>query len=575
MLFKFGVSQLFERVTVQENIPLNTVIFDLRPVLERHFTGALSSSPPSSSSSLSSSSSSSSSKSTHNITAFANQQETFWPFILDEFLVRLAKPLDREMICLIQTESLRHPSSRMETKVTSYSSNTNQVCLPGACCQLLHVNIITSPTELPTPFYIQVAVQDVNDNPPRFPPLHTPYIVVREDIKPHEKIWLPQAFDADSVQFSIAEYRAVNWVHGNQSHFHLGVSDSNDMDDDLSGELMNKFTGERHTATELGRPYLTITEELDREAIDLYSFTLIAIDGGGNNNNNINTNLPGSANKALTGSVSIIIKISDVNDNSPTFEQNTYRAEVAENSVNSPIIEFNLIDRDIGDNGRVTIIIDDPSGQAQQLFRITLQPSQNPNSKIYTHPGFMSSHSQQMNTPATSHYKGSLQVIGPLDAEKHQTQLRFHLIASDHGQPVLNSRCEIQINIININDNPPKIVFLNNGKRLSDGRISLPEVETPQRAIVALVHVTDDDSPTEQIRCHLIKEDDTFSFEETGGINFLTQQQNQQPFSLFSETIGIHSTYKQFVIRTKKVLDREEKSFYSVSSYSFFFANNG
>ncbi|CAH8561158.1 unnamed protein product [Heterobilharzia americana] len=216
VLIKYGVSQLFERVTVQENIPLNTVIFDLRPVLERHLNGGLSSPSSPLMPSIS------------NVTAFANQQETFWPFILDDFLIKLAKPLDREVICLLQTESLRHSFSRVETKITSYS-DTSQVCLPGACCQLLHVNIITSPTELPTPFYIQVAVQDVNDNTPRFPPMHVPYIVVREDIKMEEKIWLPQAFDADSVQFSVAEYRTVNWIHGNQSHFQIGVSDSGDM----------------------------------------------------------------------------------------------------------------------------------------------------------------------------------------------------------------------------------------------------------------------------------------------------------------------------------------------------------
>ncbi|KAH8870876.1 Protocadherin Fat 4 [Schistosoma japonicum] len=540
---KFGFSQLFERVTVQENIPLNTVIFDLKPVLERYTNSHLSSS-------------STSQLSNRNITVFANQQETFWPFILDDFLIKLAKPLDREMVCLLQTESLRHSVNRVDVSISSYSDGS-QVCLPGACCQLLHVNIITSPTELPTPFYIQVAVQDVNDNPPRFPPLQTPYIVIREDIKLDEKIWLPQAFDADSAQFSVAEYRAVNWIHGNQSHFQLGVSDSNGLNDDF-----NTGIHEISSSLHLGKPYFTVTEGLDRELIDFYSFTLIAIDGGGNFQA---SNTP-NVNKALTGSVSIVIKISDVNDNHPTFEQNSYRAEVAENSMNSPIIEFSLIDRDVGDNGRVTLVIDDPSGQAQHLFRIILQPIQNPNLKVHSHTAFSNSPTQQSNIPPGTYYKGSLQIINPLDAERHPNVLRFHLVANDHGQPVLTSRCEIRIRIININDNPPKIVFLNNGKRLSDGRISLPEVETPQRAIVALVHVTDDDSPIEQIRCHLIKEEDMFTFEETGGTaNFLTHQQTQQSYNLLNEAVGIHSTYKQYVIRTRKIPDREEKSFYAVT----------
>ncbi|CAH8520904.1 unnamed protein product [Schistosoma turkestanicum] len=545
-LLKCNISQLFERVTLQENIPLNTVIFDLKPLLERYANSHLPSSELSTSLN-------------RNITAFANQQETFWPFILDNFLIKLAKPLDREMICLLQTESLRHSVNLADTSVTSYS-DTSQVCLPGACCKLLHVNIITSPTELPTPFYLHVAVQDVNDNPPRFPPIHTPYTVIREDIKLGEKIWLPQAIDADSAQFSVAEYRTINWIHGNQSHFQLGVSDSNDLSNDFINGIQ-EIPSSTNLNSHLGKPYLTITEGLDRELIDLYSFTLIAIDGGGNtpigNTQDIN--------KALTGSVSIVIKISDVNDNHPTFEQNIYHAKIVENSMNSPIIEFNLVDRDIGDNGRVTTIIDDPTGQAQHLFRIILQPSQNSNLKLYSHTGFHNSPLQQLNSPTGTFYKGSLQIINPLDAERHLNLLRFHLIATDHGQPVLSSRCEIQLRIINVNDNSPKIVFLNNGKRLTDGRISLPEVETPQRAIVALVHVTDDDSPIEQIRCHLIKEDDMFSFEETGNANFLAHQQTQQSYNLLNEAIGLHSTYKQYVIRIRKIPDREEKSFYTVT----------
>ncbi|CAL8074059.1 unnamed protein product [Calicophoron daubneyi] len=521
------VGQLFERVSVPENIQPNSVILDLRTALVRHGHGQL---PP-------------------NATAYASEQEAFWPFVLENFVIKLGRPLDREATCARQRFG-----RRLDSLGAPDHTQTESGCLAGACCQLLHVNILLSPTSLPEPFYVQVAVQDVNDNPPRFPHVQIPHIRLREDTGLDDKIWLPQAFDPDSARYGITEYRVKNWVQGNETHFQLGVTDTDSLSFSASGHPENLYLEQSPPSTFPGRPYLLPTGPLDREKDEVYAFTLIAIDGGDRDVMDESTQT-----RALTGSVNIIIKIDDVNDNRPVFSDQIYSVKVVENVMVTNVLEFEVSDGDIGDNGRVSVTVDDPSGQAQRLFRVGLQPissnslNAQSSSKLYK-PNLK---------PAGSQYRGVLQLINPVDAELYPAVLRFGLVAKDHGQPILSSRAEVHVHIINTNDNAPVIAFFSHGKRLMEGRLSLPEVETPPRALVVLIHVTDNDSPVAQIRCQLVQETDTFSLEDASGSNFPAHR-SEGLFETVIESRGIVASYRQFVLRTKTELDRESKSYYVV-----------
>ncbi|KAF8571388.1 Cadherin domain protein [Paragonimus westermani] len=531
-----AVAQFFERVTIVENSQLNTVVLDLRTALVRHGEGQLP----------------------INATAYASQQETFWPFVLDNFVIKLSRPLDREAICR-QNQQVYTNVRRLDIPVNipvSYQQAADENgCMPGACCQLLHVNIVSSPTALPKSFFVQIVVQDVNDNPPRFPSVHSPFTVLREDIDVEQRIWLPQASDPDSPQFSVTEYRTENWIHGNQTHFMLGVADElpTGSDSDLlpTTALMGLSTG-------MGKPYLTVTGPLDRETCDIYAFTLVAVDGGDRN-----TATPNLPNRALTGSVNIVIHLEDVNDNRPVFDSAQYTAKVIENSMTVNVIEFTVVDKDIGENGRVTVSIQDPSGYAQRLFRIGLQPIQ----KHFTQSSSSSSRAGPSNLKAESIYRGYLQLINHIDAERSPATLRFSFVANDFGQPSLSSRAEVQIQVVNVNDNAPNIAYFSKGKRLIDGRISLPEVNTPPRAVVVLVHVTDEDSPVTPIRCQMAQESDTFSLEEASG-SLIQPFRSEAIFETALESRGIVANYRQFAIRTIKELDRETNSHYVVSLVS-------
>lgn len=529
LCFARSTGQLLERVTVLENSPLNTVILDLRSALVRHGEGQL---PP-------------------NATAYASQQETFWPFILEDFVIKLGRPLDREAICQRQKSELRS-EPEVGTNDNLFFGRSADGCLPEACCQLLHVNILPSPTALPKAFYIQVAVQDVNDNAPQFPPIHSPYTVIREDIDIDEKIWLPQAVDPDSPQFSVTDYRIESWVHGNSSHFHMGIADEKGLGDaglpdethlpiQISESLLQGRT------FSMGRPFLKPTGPLDRESCDLYAFTLIAVDGG----DQIVTNKYPD-NRAQTGSVNVVIKIADKNDNKPIFDSSQYEIKVVENVMASTVLEFEVVDYDIGDNGRLAVNIQDYGGHAQRLFRVGLHPITK-----------SSSHSASTDLSKGSFYKGFLQLVSHLDAERHPATLRFGLVATDFGQPSLSSRANVQVHIINVNDNAPQIAFFSRGRRLTDNRVSLPENDTPPLSLVVLVHVTDADSPVSQIRCRIVHESDAFSLDEATGSGYPSYR-NDGLFEPTAESRGIVATYRQFALRTKSELDRETKSHYLV-----------
>ncbi|KAG5450873.1 long-chain fatty acid transporter fat1 [Clonorchis sinensis] len=533
---RLSSAQLFERITIVENSPLNTDILDIRAALVRHGEGQLP----------------------ENATAYASQQELFWPFALDNFVLRLVRPLDREVVCQLHQQKFHRLDKPPGQNPPLSASLANDGCLAGACCQLLHVNILPTPTALPKAFFIQVVVQDVNDNAPRFPVIHSPYTVVHEDSGLEERIWLPQAIDPDSPQYSVTEYRTENWVHGNQSHFQIGVDEERATSvtpKDQYSQLYGVPVVQRMATTASGRPYLIPTAPLDRELCDLYAFTLIAVDGG--DRNAIDVTAP---NRALTGSVYVVIKVADVNDNRPTFDRSHYEAKIVENFMPANVFTFDVVDKDIGENGRVSISIQDTSRTAEQTFRVSLQAVHSP-----TYQSSGSHHTKQHQTlTGGSHYRGYVQLISRIDAERFPPFLQFSLVASDFGKPSLSSSADVQIQIININDNAPNIAFFSRGKRLTDGRILLPEVTTPPRSLVVLVHVTDEDSPISQFRCQIVSETEMFSLDEASSHGFPSYH-SDVTFESPLESRGIVASYRQYAIRTKKELDRETKSYYVVT----------
>nr|XP_014350998.1 PREDICTED: uncharacterized protein LOC102358535 [Latimeria chalumnae] len=160
---------------------------------------------------------------------------------------------------------------------------------------------------------------------------------------------------------------------------------------------------------------LVLNEQIDRESIAQYRVTIIAIDGGS---------------PSLSTTEIILVEVSDVNDNAPTFSKPFYTVFVKENNVpGSLIFTLSASDPDLNENGLLTytilekIIMDAP---------ISSWVSIKPNC-------------------------GSIYTLKSFDYE-HLKLFQFEVEAEDAGSPSLNSSATVSIFILDENDNAPAIL---------------------------------------------------------------------------------------------------------------------
>ncbi|XP_060885601.1 cadherin EGF LAG seven-pass G-type receptor 1 isoform X2 [Labrus mixtus] len=171
---------------------------------------------------------------------------------------------------------------------------------------------------------VVVQVVDVNDNAPMF--VSTPFqATVLENVAIGYSVIHIQAIDSDSGDNALLEYRLTGTAPG----FPFTVNNS---------------TG-----------WITVSDELDRETTEFYTFGVEARDHG----------VP-----AMSSSASVSITVLDVNDNVPTFTEKTYALKINEDAVvGSSVLAVTAVDRDV--NSVVTYQIS--SGNTRNRFAITSQ----------------------------------------------------------------------------------------------------------------------------------------------------------------------------------------------------------
>ena len=160
---------------------------------------------------------------------------------------------------------------------------------------------------------VTLELQDINDNAPKFSQSLLPLLISEAEVI-GKSIEIDQATDFDSSNFSVKYYEL----------FPANVPFRIDFDNSADGSLLS----------------LVITEELDRELIGGYMFDLIAYDGG---------------EPPLNGTMTINVTIEDANDNRPVFQKPVYQMVVKESfPLNTTFVTVAAIDRDIGQNGKIT-----------------------------------------------------------------------------------------------------------------------------------------------------------------------------------------------------------------------------
>ncbi|KAG8563099.1 hypothetical protein GDO81_015933 [Engystomops pustulosus] len=185
------------------------------------------------------------------------------------------------------------------------------------------------PLEPPSEFIIKV--QDINDNAPEF--LNGPYhATVPEMSLVGTSVTRVTATDADDP------------VYGNSAKLVYSI---------LEGQPY--FSVEPHTAI-----IKTALSNMDREAREEYHVVIQAKDMGGHMG-------------GLSGTTTVTVTLTDVNDNPPKFAMSQYQFVTPEDiAIGDPVGRVRANDRDIGDNAKSSFDIID--GDGREVFEVTTDP---------------------------------------------------------------------------------------------------------------------------------------------------------------------------------------------------------
>ncbi|XP_064191411.1 protocadherin-23 [Anguilla rostrata] len=234
---------------------------------------------------------------------------------------------------------------------------------------------------------VNIVVRDVNDHSPVFTREFV-QLNISEQSPPGTKFELEGAHDQDEGEYGIQGYR---------------------ISEGTIGEL---FKVEYRSGGEsLFNLDLVLSDRLDRELRDLYTFTIEAFDGG----------IP-----QRTGTLQVQIHVLDENDNAPVFSQREYHASIWENApISSTVCQVSAADLDLGENGRVTYEINRRQSDPNELFSI-------------------------------DHTTGIISINKPLDYEVqpfHELIIR----AGDNGAQPEYSSALVVVKVRDFNDNSPTI----------------------------------------------------------------------------------------------------------------------
>ncbi|XP_045572937.1 protocadherin beta-16 isoform X29 [Salmo salar] len=161
---------------------------------------------------------------------------------------------------------------------------------------------------------------------------------------------------------------------------------------------------------------LVTTSELDREIISDYNITITATDDGS---------------PPLSSSKTIHLSVSDVNDNPPVFEEQSYSSYVTENNKpGSSMCSVTARDPDWRQNGTVvySLLPSDVNGVPVSSFL------------------------------SINGDTGVIHAVRTFDYEQFRS-FKVHVVARDNGSPPLSSNVTVRVFITDENDNSPQILY--------------------------------------------------------------------------------------------------------------------
>ncbi|XP_069027754.1 protocadherin gamma-C5-like isoform X11 [Embiotoca jacksoni] len=295
--------------------------------------------------------------------------------------------------------------------VINQKIDREQMCELSLACSLHLQILLEDPLEI---HRIVVNVLDVNDNAPQFSTSNIS-LEISEAAAPGTRFRLESAHDPDVGTNSLRTYHlAAN------DFFILNVETKSDG---------SKF------------PELAVDKALDRETQASFRLLLTAVDGG---------------QPEKSGSTLLLIKILDVNDNAPVFDEPVKKIMLKENVAQGTLVtKLNATDADSGINGEISFLFSKYTQEhVLKLFSVDSK-------------------------------SGEIRVKGDVDYEK-ATAYHITVQARDGGSPAMEGSCNVIVDIIDVNDNAPEVALTSLTSPIKED--SAPET------VIALISARDLDS---------------------------------------------------------------------------------
>ncbi|XP_074460257.1 protocadherin gamma-B5-like [Larus michahellis] len=199
-----------------------------------------------------------------------------------------------------------------------------EMCGESASCSVSFEALVQNPLNV---FHVEVAIQDVNDNAPRF--LRDNFqLEINELTPPGARFYLGMAEDPDVGSNSLQGYELET-----NAYFEVEVKESQDG---------SKFAE------------LVLRHALDRESKQSLRLVLTAVDGG---------------DPPRSGTAQLCINVTDANDNPPVFAQDRYRTSLREDAPpGSTVLNVSASDADAGTNARITYGFGETPAKVLQKF---------------------------------------------------------------------------------------------------------------------------------------------------------------------------------------------------------------
>ncbi|XP_072573580.1 protocadherin gamma-A11-like isoform X8 [Paramormyrops kingsleyae] len=292
------------------------------------------------------------------------------------------------------------------TLVVRERIDREELCGPVSLCSLHFQIILENPMEL---HRIDVEITDINDNAPVFTKKEL-QLNISELIGSGARYLLESAKDPDVGVNSIQGYNLSP-----SEHFVL--------------KQQSRPDGARYVE-------MVIRSALDREIQEEHNLMLTAFDGGS---------------PQKSGTMKILVVVSDANDNAPVFSQAVYKAHLPENaSKGTAVLKVSATDADKGVNAQIKYSFSDHT--VADLFYMDV-------------------------------FSGEITVSGALDFETAK-QHEIDVMATDNGE--LTDSCKVIIEITDVNDNAPVITLMSFSSPISENSAS--------GTVIALLNIKDLDS---------------------------------------------------------------------------------